>query len=319
MLSTVVTEAGAVSLSQLNKPSPQVCVERRTVKSINPKLRADPAKAKSVITDIFKELPPTTMRSYLTFLHNSIRFLSSHYHDRWGISLFGDGIRLNVGRIGVLALRQDVLRVLVERKVAPSGTTFRKRTYETAPGCRKTSVPLTQLQTVLPTLSKAHHGAMSIAAKRKPVKGIREAHSPGVIEYLSEFVHKPVPVPTYQRNASLTKAMLQKRKRFLAQEGKLKKFTLSKRERDPSVRANALAEYGPLCKICGFDFAATYGAFAMTCVEVHHKIGLAGAGKRGVTTTLDDVLVVCPNCHRALHQYKNPNDWKAFQKACRLG
>jgi predicted HNH restriction endonuclease len=160
---------------------------------------------------------------------------------------------------------------------------------------------------------------MSIAAKRKPLKGIREAHSTGAIDFLSEFLHKPVSNPSYQKKASLTKAMLRKRKRFLAQEGKLKKFTLSKRERDPSVRANALAEYGTLCKICGFDFAATYGAFAMNCVEVHHKKGLAGAGKRGVTTTLDDVLVVCPNCHRALHQYKNPNDWKAFQKACRLG
>jgi 5-methylcytosine-specific restriction endonuclease McrA len=220
--------------------------------------------------------------------------------------------------VGVLALHQDVLHVFIEIKVAPSGTTFReKKTYTTASGCRKTEVPLTQLQTVLPTLSKAHLGAMSIAAKRKPVKGIREAHSSGVIEYLSEFVHKPVPGPSYQ--ASLTKAMLRKRKRFLAQEGKLKKFTLLKRERDPNVRANALAEREPKCQLCRFDFAETYGAFAMNCVEVHHIKGLAGAGKRGVTTTLDDVLVVCPNCHRALHQYKNPNDWKAFQKACRLG
>jgi hypothetical protein len=197
--------------------------------------------------------------------------------------------------MGVLALHQAGLRVLVERELAPSGTTFTRRTFGTAPDCRNTNVPLSELHSVLSALSEAHLSAMSIAAKRKTKISIREAHSTGVIDYLSGFLNKQVPGPSYQTKASLTKAMLRKRKRFLAQEGKLKNFTLLKRERDPSVRANALAEYGTLCKICGFDFAATYGAFAMNCVEVHHIEGLAGAGKLGVTTSLKDVLVVCPN------------------------
>jgi hypothetical protein len=65
------------------------------------------------------------MRSYLTFLHTSIKFLSSSdFGDRWGITLFEDGIRLNVGRMGVLALHQDMLHVLVESEVAPSGTPY---------------------------------------------------------------------------------------------------------------------------------------------------------------------------------------------------
>ena len=178
------------------------------MKSINSKLRADPAKAKSVITDIFKGLPPAAMQSYLNFLHESIKFLSSGDNDRWGITLYGDGIRLNVGRLGALTLHQDGLHVLVESKVAPYGTTFRNRTYETASGCRKTNVPLSQLLTVLPTLSEAHFSAMSIAAKRKFLPGIREAHSPGVIDYLSVFLKKQVFGPSYQTKASLTKAML---------------------------------------------------------------------------------------------------------------
>jgi predicted HNH restriction endonuclease len=37
-----------------------------------------------------------------------------------------------------------------------------------------------------------------------------------------------------------------------------------------------------------------------------------------VTTSLDDVLVICPNCHSALHKYKNPSNWKSFQRACGL-
>ena len=113
-------------------------------------------------------------------------------------------------------------------------------------------------------------------------------------------------------------AAKQAQHRIAVQEGKTRLVTLSTRERDRTLRVLALAERKAICQLCGFDFAETYGVFAMNCVEVHHIEGLAGAGKRGVTTTLDDVLVVCPNCHRALHQYKNPNDWKAFKRACRL-
>jgi len=185
----------------INHRSLQVCGERRTVKSINATFRADSEKAKSVVTDIFKGLPPAAMRSYLTFLYDSIKFLSLDYGDRWGITLFKNRIWLNVGRVGVLALHHDELRVLVESKVAPSGTTFRKKkTYLTAPGCRKANVPLSRIQTHLRELFEAHCGAMSIAAKRNMHPVIREAHSSGVIEYLSEFVHMPVPGPSYQRD-----------------------------------------------------------------------------------------------------------------------
>jgi hypothetical protein len=101
-------------------------------------------------------------------------------------------------------------------------------------------------------------------------------------------------------------------------EGKRKTMTLSKRERNRDVRVRALARNGYCCKICCFDFAKRYGEFAKDCVEVHHLTLLSSAGKRGRTTTLDDVLVVCPNCHRALHRFGNPTNWKAFQRTCHL-
>lgn len=106
---------------------------------------------------------------------------------------------------------------------------------------------------------------------------------------------------------------------FRVSEGRLKQLTLSTRERSRAVRIRALALKGTACEICGFDFAKTYGDFARNCVEVHHIEGLSRAGRRGVNTSLDDVLVLCPNCHRALHQFENRNDWKAFRRACRLG
>jgi hypothetical protein len=288
------------------------------MKSIDPKLRADAGKAESVITGIFRESRPSAMRNCLRFLHDSIEFLSSTHSDGWGITLFDDGFRLNVGWVEALVLRKNGLDVLVERELAPTGTTFRTDGYKWAPGCDLTRVPFSELRKTLPTLSEAHLSALSIAANRKTNKSIREAHSTGVTEYLSRFRKKQVSCPTYPIKAVPAETTARRFKRFLAQEGKLKKFILMKRERDPKVRANALAGRGAICEICRFDFAATYGEFARNCVEVHHLELLAGAGSKGVTTSLDDVLVVCPNCHRALHQFRDPGDWKAFQKACHL-
>jgi hypothetical protein len=415
-------------------------IERRTMKSIDPKLRADAGKAKSVIIEVFKGSEPSGMRGYLTFLHDSIKFLSTSHNDSWGITLFGDGIRLNVGWVEVLVLREDGLDVLVERELAPTGTTFKTDGYKWAPGCDLTRVPFSKLHRTLPTLSEAHLSALSIAGKRKTNSTIREAHSTGVTAFLSEFLHQPVPSPSYQakpqsgrdylvlwkyaeamrvnglvmtgaegthadglakgdrvfvvatrsdelyllgaievqrsgdreaegksmfgvfhiiplkglkwqlrfeatQSPKLTKdksvAWQVRSRRLLSegsarllgdvllrtqlaqeevevQEGKTTRVTLTTRERSRELRVLALANRGTVCEICGFDFAVIYGEFARNCVEVHHLELLSGAGRDGVTTALDDVLVVCPNCHRALHQFRDPSDWKAFRKACRL-
>jgi hypothetical protein len=106
---------------------------------------------------------------------------------------------------------------------------------------------------------------------------------------------------------------------FRVSEGKLKQMMLSTRERDRRLRAHVLAAKGTKCEICGFDFVEMYGEFARNCVEFLHIEGLSNARERGVETSLDDVKVVCPNCHRALHQFRNPKDWKAFKRACHLG
>lgn len=117
----------------------------------------------------------------------------------------------------------------------------------------------------------------------------------------------------------LSTKIKQEEHKFEVLEGKTTLVTLSKRERDPKLRSSALARRGTVCEICSFDFAKTYGEFAENCVQVHHIKPLSTAGHDGVTTTSDDVLVICPNCHSALHRYKNPSNWKAFQKACGLG
>ncbi len=58
-----------------------------------------------------------------------------------------------------------------------------------------------------------------------------------------------------------------------------------------------------ICEVpgCGFDFEATYGAIGSGYAEVHHRTPLASFTEE-TTTTLDELAVVCSNCHRMIHR-----------------
>ena len=55
------------------------------------------------------------------------------------------------------------------------------------------------------------------------------------------------------------------------------------------------------CEVCSFDFSATYGALGEGFCEVHHLVPLS-ASSEPVTTTLDDLAILCSNCHRIIHR-----------------
>ncbi|HEY7337790.1 MAG TPA: HNH endonuclease [Bryobacteraceae bacterium] len=144
---------------------------------------------------------------------------------------------------------------------------------------------------------------------------------------LSRHVHLALQVRSRRRcttetiellDAVLRKAAGVDLANFRAREGRIKQVILSKRERNRNLRAIALSMRGSQCEICGFDFAETYGEFAKNCVEVHHLQPLASAPDHGLHNEVEDLLVVCPNCHRALHQFRDPSNWRAFRRSCDL-
>lgn len=55
------------------------------------------------------------------------------------------------------------------------------------------------------------------------------------------------------------------------------------------------------CEVCGFDFAFTYGSLGQGFIECHHTQPLAEY-EAAAATKLDDLAVVCANCHRMLHR-----------------
>ena len=89
-------------------------------------------------------------------------------------------------------------------------------------------------------------------------------------------------------------------------EGAARLVSHLRRERNRALvdakKAATLNAKGRLCcEVCSFDFSATYGALGEGFCEVHHLVPLS-ASSEPVTTTLDDLAVLCSNCHRVIHR-----------------
>jgi len=80
-------------------------------------------------------------------------------------------------------------------------------------------------------------------------------------------------------------------------------------ERDPKLVAEkrkAAAATGDLaCEVCGFDFKAVYGDLGDGYIEVHHTKPVHTL-LAGMKTKLDDLALLCANCHRMAHRKRIP-------------
>lgn len=90
-----------------------------------------------------------------------------------------------------------------------------------------------------------------------------------------------------------------------ASEGRLVTRLHRQRERSGKLvkkkKAQALKRDGVLvCEACGFDFEKHYGEHGRGYIEAHHikPVHTLSAGSK---TTLDDLALLCSNCHRMVH------------------
>jgi 5-methylcytosine-specific restriction enzyme A len=86
-------------------------------------------------------------------------------------------------------------------------------------------------------------------------------------------------------------------------------------ERSTRNRRIALEIHGRICKVCGFDFDATYGQdVANSYIEVHHINSLAQSS--GAINPGTDLIPLCSNCHSMAHRKRpkpfTPEELKKF-------
>lgn len=102
-------------------------------------------------------------------------------------------------------------------------------------------------------------------------------------------------------------------------EGRLKVVEHFQRERNRKIinakKQQVLSATSRLaCEVCGFDFARVYGDLGRAFCEVHHTVPLAEISTE-VTTNLEDLAVLCANCHRMVHR---TNPFKSMEELKQL-
>lgn len=94
-----------------------------------------------------------------------------------------------------------------------------------------------------------------------------------------------------------------------AVEGKFSVRLVKHRSRERALRAAKLADFATKsadrrlkCEVpgCGFDFEERYGELGRGFAHVHHLCPLADAAGP-IHTRLEDLAVVCANCHAMIH------------------
>lgn len=92
-------------------------------------------------------------------------------------------------------------------------------------------------------------------------------------------------------------------------------------ERNPKVRKQVLAHKDAECEGCGLSPLKDYALpRANLPLDVHHLMPLSDLkeGERLTFKVPEDFAVLCPTCHRVIHQMKDPGDIEALRQAVRF-
>lgn len=94
-------------------------------------------------------------------------------------------------------------------------------------------------------------------------------------------------------------------------EGRLVTKNVQVRERSNKLRTIAIEHFSRnneiYCNCCGFNFPTYYGdVYGKNCIEIHHKKPIFqyqdDTFEQQVSSALENLLPVCPNCHRVIHK-----------------
>lgn len=83
-------------------------------------------------------------------------------------------------------------------------------------------------------------------------------------------------------------------------EGQMTEVKVARRRRSASLRRHAIAQSRGTCEACGVNFGVLLGGRGWRVLQVHHKLQLS-ALDTPTWNGIEDLAVVCANCHLLIH------------------
>ena len=82
------------------------------------------------------------------------------------------------------------------------------------------------------------------------------------------------------------------------------------RKRSQKLRKEALLRHGTSCKACEMSFSDRYIGLKVECIELHHSNPIS----KGIrSSSINDLVPLCPNCHRVAHTTIPPMPLKTLR------
>lgn len=89
------------------------------------------------------------------------------------------------------------------------------------------------------------------------------------------------------------------------EEGKPQQVYVTKYERNPRYRKQAIIIHGDTCFACGFNFGEVYGEYAEGFIHIHHIEPVSEFDAPKVVNPETDLIPVCANCHSVIHRKRS--------------
>ena len=118
------------------------------------------------------------------------------------------------------------------------------------------------------------------------------------VKYFDDDEIGPIAAKFYS-NTKVSNPVKDNEPKQLTVEGRKKLVTHLKAERNRSIVKAKKAQNAWVCDICQMKFSEHYG---VAYIEAHHKIPLSKV-KAQIVVEQADLVLLCPNCHAAIHKY----------------
>uniref|UniRef100_A0A7C4KHU6 HNH endonuclease n=1 Tax=Anaerolinea thermolimosa TaxID=229919 RepID=A0A7C4KHU6_9CHLR len=177
----------------------------------------------------------------------------------WTVTLFQEGVRLNVGPLEVLVLQQDSVYLIISDSddgrfnnskfhdsITPSGVYYPSvPIYQ-----RRCNVSPAEIKEFYPLVAENHQDLIQRAARRRKETSWKSNFSPGVILYLNNLLEVPVPWPAYAERPNILQEIEQFKDGYEALEETTRESVIQSRIGQGQFRT-FLINYWKGCSVTG--------------------------------------------------------------------
>lgn len=262
----------------------------------------DSAFAEEIISKFLAD--PTDRLITLKQLVDSANYAASVAPSAWGVTLYSNIFRLNVGMVEVLVVGNGFIRLNCIGQTGEEpfiGSHFEKTEYRSVPNpqCRFLGTP-SEFAEIKSNLQAYHKKFIDTVGRKKngePFIGSNaiKSHFAGLMDYAHAFVDSQIQSESHWiGNDELSSS------EPLHEGGRLT-VLVNAFERNTTARKKSLEHYGATCVVCGFNAQREYGVQVTEIIHVHHLKPLSSIGQSYIIDPISDLRPVCPNCHAVIH------------------